>query len=162
MVKNLPAMQETQVWSLGDEDPLEKEMATHSSILAWRIPCTEEPGRLQSMGSQRVRHDWVTNILPVVSVFFHLFLAHIILIFKKFYWSIVVLQCCYSQVYSQMNQLYMYPLFFFRFFTHIGHYRVLSRLPCVTQYSVMAYMGEESKKNSGYIYNWFIWLYTWE
>ena len=54
-VKNLPAMQETWVWSLGREDPLEKEMATHPSILAWRIPWTEEPGRLpQSMGSQRV------------------------------------------------------------------------------------------------------------
>ena len=50
LVRNLPAMQETQVRSLGREDPLEKEMATHSSILAWRIPWTEEPGRLQSMG----------------------------------------------------------------------------------------------------------------
>ena len=50
-VKNLPAMQETQVQSLGQEDPLEKEMATYSSILAWRIPWTEEPGGLQSMGS---------------------------------------------------------------------------------------------------------------
>ena len=57
MVKHLPVMQETQVQSLGWEDPLEKEMATHSSILAWRIPWIEEPGRLQSMGSQRVRHD---------------------------------------------------------------------------------------------------------
>ena len=56
-VKNLPAVQETQVQSLGQEDPLEKEMATYSSILAWRIPWTEEPGRLQSTGSQRVRHD---------------------------------------------------------------------------------------------------------
>ena len=61
MAKNLPAMQETQVRSLGQEDPLEKEMATHSSILAWRIPWTEEAGGLQSMGSQRVRHDWATN-----------------------------------------------------------------------------------------------------
>ena len=52
LVKNLPAMQETRVQFLGWEDPLEKEMATHSSILAWRIPQTEEPGRLQSMGSQ--------------------------------------------------------------------------------------------------------------
>ena len=51
MVKNLPAMQETQVQSVGWEDPLEKGMATHSSILAWEIPRTEEPGRLQSMGS---------------------------------------------------------------------------------------------------------------
>ena len=61
MVKNLPAMWETQVQSLGWGDPLEKGMPTHSSILAWRIPWTEEPGRLQSMGLQRVRHDWVTN-----------------------------------------------------------------------------------------------------
>ena len=57
MVKHLPAMQETWVQSLGREDPLEKKMVTHSSILAWRIPWTEEPGRLQSMGSQRVGHD---------------------------------------------------------------------------------------------------------
>ena len=61
VVKNLPAnaggVRDT-VWSLGQEDPLEKEMATHSSILAWRIPLTEEPGRLQSMGLQRVVHDW--------------------------------------------------------------------------------------------------------
>ena len=60
-VKNLPAMQETQVQSLGQEDPLEKEMAIHSSILAWRIPWTEEPGGLQSMGLQRVGYDWATN-----------------------------------------------------------------------------------------------------
>ena len=53
-------MPETWVWSLGQEDSLEKGMATHSSILAWRIPWTEEPGRLQSMGSQKVRHDWAT------------------------------------------------------------------------------------------------------
>ena len=56
-VKGLPAMQETWVRSLGQEDPMEKEMATHSSILAWRIPWTEQPGRLQSMGLQGVGHD---------------------------------------------------------------------------------------------------------
>ena len=56
-LKHLLAMQETWVLSLGQEDPLEKEMATHSSILAWRIPWTEEPGGLQSTGSQRVKHD---------------------------------------------------------------------------------------------------------
>ena len=61
MVKNLPAMQETQVQSLGREDPLEEGMATYSSILAWRIPWTEEPGGLQSMGLHRVGHDCVTN-----------------------------------------------------------------------------------------------------
>ena len=57
LVKNLPVMQETSVQFLGQEDPLEKEMATHSSILAWRIPWKEEPVGLQSMGSQRARHD---------------------------------------------------------------------------------------------------------
>ena len=60
MVKNLPAMQElqeTQVGSLGQKDPLEKSMATHSSILAWRIPWTDKPGGIQSVGSQRVGHD---------------------------------------------------------------------------------------------------------
>ena len=57
MVKCLPAMWETRVRSVGQEDPLEKEMATHSSTLAWKIPWTEKPGRLRSMESQRVRHD---------------------------------------------------------------------------------------------------------
>ena len=56
-IKNLPAMQEVQFQSLGQEGPLEKEMSTHSSVIAWRIPWTEEPGGLQSMESQRVRHD---------------------------------------------------------------------------------------------------------
>ena len=57
LVKNLPAMQETRVPSLGQEDPLEKGMATHSNILVWRIPWTEKPGGLQFVGSQRVGHD---------------------------------------------------------------------------------------------------------
>ena len=61
MVKNMPAIQETRVQSLSQEDPLEKEMATHSSILAWRIPWTEESGGLPSTGSQRVRDNWATN-----------------------------------------------------------------------------------------------------
>ena len=63
-VKRLPAMQETQVQSLGQEDPLEEETATHSSTLAWKIPCTEKPGRLQSMGSKRVHslpHSWTVT-----------------------------------------------------------------------------------------------------
>ena len=61
MIKNLPAMQETWVPSLGREDSPEKGMATHFNILEWRIQWTEEPGGLWSMGSQRVRHHWVTN-----------------------------------------------------------------------------------------------------
>ena len=66
MVKNIPAMQETKLWPLGREDPLEKGMATHSGILAWRIPWTEEPGGLWFMGSQRVRHNWVTKIFILI------------------------------------------------------------------------------------------------
>ena len=66
MVKNSPLVQETWVQSLGGEDPLEKEMATHSSILAWKIPWTEEPGRLQSMGSQRVGLNNFTFFLSAV------------------------------------------------------------------------------------------------
>ena len=71
VVKNLPANireQETQDWSPGWKDPLEKEMATHSSILAWKIPWTEEPGRLQSMGSHRLRHDWMTEYNTVLTL----------------------------------------------------------------------------------------------
>ena len=67
-LKCLPAMRETRFQSLGREDPLEEEMATHSSILAWRIPWTEEPGGLQSTGSQRVGHNWATSL----SLFFFL------------------------------------------------------------------------------------------
>ena len=61
-VKCLTAVWEIWVWSLGQEDSLEKEIATHSSTLAWKIPCMEEPGRLQSMGSQRIGHDWATSL----------------------------------------------------------------------------------------------------
>ena len=67
MVKNPPTMWETWVPSLGWEDPLETGIATHSIILAWRIPWTEEPGKLQSMGSQRVRHDSATNTGLILS-----------------------------------------------------------------------------------------------
>ena len=61
-LKYLPAMRETWVWTLGWKDPLEKDVATHSSILAWRIPWTEEPCGLKSTGSQRVGHDWATSL----------------------------------------------------------------------------------------------------
>ena len=65
LVKSLPAIWETKVQSLGEEDSLEKEMATYSSILAWRIPWTEEPGGLQFMRSQRVRYNWATEQQPL-------------------------------------------------------------------------------------------------
>ena len=67
MLKRLPAMWETWVRSLGQEDPLEKEMANHSSTLAWKIPCTEEPCRLQFMWLQRARHDWATSLTHSLS-----------------------------------------------------------------------------------------------
>ena len=70
-VKRLPTMRETRVWSLGWEDPLEKEMATHSSTLAWKFPWMEERGRLQSMRSQRVGNDWATS-LHFTSITHHL------------------------------------------------------------------------------------------
>ena len=70
VVKNLPAKQEMWVRSLGWEDPLEKKMATHSSILAWEIPWTEEPGGLQSIGSQRVGHDLVTKQQQTILLLF--------------------------------------------------------------------------------------------
>ena len=69
-VKRLPAMRETEVWSLGQEDPLKNEMATHSSTLAWKIPWMEEPGRLQSMGSPGAGHDWVTLLALSHAVLF--------------------------------------------------------------------------------------------
>ena len=72
MVKRLPTMRETWVWSLGREDPQEKEMATHISPLAWKIRWMEEPGRLQSTEFQRVRHDWATSL----SFFLHDLLMH--------------------------------------------------------------------------------------
>ena len=81
-IKNLPAMlktQEMQVWSLGQEDYLEKGMAAHSSILVWRIPWTEEPGGLQSMGSPRAGHDWATNTFTFHFLFFTYLKSYLIL-----------------------------------------------------------------------------------
>ena len=66
MIKNLPTMQDTWVQSLGQEDPLEKGMATHSGILAWKIPWTEEPGKLKSIESPTVRHNWATNTFTFI------------------------------------------------------------------------------------------------
>jgi len=74
-VKNLPAMRMTLVQTLGQEDPLEKEMATHSNILAWRIPWTEDPGGLQSMGSQRVAHNWLANTFTL-SLYLYRIIIH--------------------------------------------------------------------------------------
>ena len=87
MVKNPTAKQEMQVQSLGWEDPLEKELATHSSILGWDIPQTEEPGRLQSMGLQRAGHDLVTilhhqSVSKMVVIYLNSFLKQLLLINK--------------------------------------------------------------------------------
>ena len=82
MVKNLPAMWETRLWSLGQEDPPEKGMVTHSTVFPWRIPWTEEPGGLPSMGSERIWHNWATNsfsfILEVVPNFMQICYVYIL------------------------------------------------------------------------------------
>ena len=101
-VKNLPATQETQIRFLGQEDPLEKGMAVYSSILAWRIPRTEEPGSLQSMGLQRVGHDWATNTsTPTTS-------KHFLTYFHTFsfsFFKITLLDmCCYYYPILQMRK----------------------------------------------------------
>ena len=115
-VKSLPAMQETQVQSLDQEDPLEEEMATHSSILVWRIPWTEEAGRLQSTGSQRFRHDWsvkqttptykmsikVTRILVTITHLENSFFLHLFLIEGWFLYSIVLISGYLANI--SMNQ----------------------------------------------------------
>ena len=77
MVKSLPAMQETWIQSLGQEDPLEKGMATHSSVLAWKILWTKEPGRLRSVGLQTVGHDWATNIFSICVVLKSVYLKNL-------------------------------------------------------------------------------------
>ena len=108
MVKSLPAMWETGVQSLGQEDTLEKEMATHSSTLAWKIPWMEEPERLQSMVSQRVRHNWATSLS--FSFFLSYKLKYQQIIFS-FFWSRPFLK-------SWLNLLYYRFCFMFRFFGH--------------------------------------------
>ena len=123
-LKRLPAVRETRVWSLGWEDPLEKEMVTHSTILAWRIPWTEKPGRLQSMGSQRVGHDWATSS-PSSSPSFiteglcYLSPPTIILIMTE------------KQVHFSLNSYYMLP-------TGLANLHLL--FPVLTTDSLIAYM----------------------
>ena len=90
-LKHLPGMWETQVRSLGQEDPLEKETATHSSTLAWRIPWREEPGRLHSMGSQRVRHHWETSLS------------------YKFKKSFLLKFCCLNDTWFHLNLTFLKP-----------------------------------------------------
>ena len=92
MVKHLPVMQETQVWSLDWEDPLEKEEATHSSILAWKIPWTEDPGRLQSMQLQRVGHDWVTH--THTSSGCQILCSKVMIFLFQFYWETIEIYPC--------------------------------------------------------------------
>ena len=102
-LKRLPAMRETWVRSLGWEYPLEKEMATHSSTLAWRILWTEEPGGLQSMGSQSVGHDWVTSLL-------HFFFTEIS-IRQWWYWHLVFINLWNIEMnFWAISILYFYSL----------------------------------------------------
>ena len=91
-VKHLPTMWKTRVQSLGREDPLEKEMATHSRTLAWKIPWTEERGRLQSMGSQRVGHDWATSLTHVAYQMQECWRQDVFSLKKKFPWWTIMTQ----------------------------------------------------------------------
>ena len=127
VVKNLRSNEKTWIRPLGREDPLEKEMGIHSSILAWRIPWTEEPSGLQSMGSQRVGHDWATSRQSLLDSLYWVLMIFLPLCGK-------ILHSVLPQEHSTVNQLHIniYPLFF-RFFSHIGHYRVLSRAPYAIQ-----------------------------
>ena len=114
MVKRLPTMWETQVWSLGLEDPLEKEMAAHSNTLAWKIPWMEDHGRIQSMWSQRVGHDWVTSLHFVLQLVLFLtgryFVGFLCLpgqsVVLYFCWTILILlMSVYVYVYIQSHFL---------------------------------------------------------
>ena len=96
-VKNSSAMQETSVQSLGLEDPLQREEAPHSSILAWRIPWTGEPGGLRSMGSQSVGHNWVTHF-------------HVTFILSGMRWRLFVVRFAFSWWLVMLNNFFMYLL----------------------------------------------------
>ena len=95
-VKRLPAMRGTWVWSLGQEDPLEKEMATHSSTLAWKIPRMGEPSRLQSMGSQSVGHDWATSLFTLLRYLIDLKILQMIWISKAHLEHSLIFECLLS------------------------------------------------------------------
>ena len=99
-VKRLPAMQETWVWSLGWEDPLEKEMATHSSTLDWKIPRMGEPSRLQSMGSQSVGHDWVTSLFTLLQYLIDLKILQMIRISKAHLEHSLIFECLLSSTHT--------------------------------------------------------------
>ena len=134
-------MQETWVRSLGQEDPLEKEMATRSSILAWKIPCVEEFGRLQSMGSQRVGHDWVTSLslykLKLYSIWFDLHTSWNDWVFFFFFLNfsscigiyLIKKQCCDNLGKQQRDSgIYLYP-FSPKLPYHSDYHKTLSRVP---------------------------------
>ena len=124
MVKLLPAIWETWVWSLGWEDLLEKEMATHSSIPAWRIPGMEEPGRLQSMGSQRAGHNWTTSLhftssaclttdnTPIVNSFINSAIE-LLLSFTNTFWFSFGKKCLFKTSFPSTNGNLTYHCYLF-------------------------------------------------
>ena len=109
-------MQETQVRSLGQEDPLEKEMATHSSTLAWKIPWTEQPGGLQSMGSQRVGHNWATSLSKEFSVPILQFFSVFEIVSNEKILKTSTLGTHTKKCDSLVNKLYGHPVLFFSTF----------------------------------------------
>ena len=121
-VKNLPTMQEMEVWSLGQEDPLEKEMAAHFSILAWEIPWTEKPGGLQSVGLQRVKHNFMNE---------HKAHTHHMCIYTHKYilWRRKWQPTSVFLPEQRVKHDCMYTYSFSDFFI-IGYYRLLNIVPC--------------------------------
>ena len=109
MVKHLPTMWETWVQSLGREDLLEKAMAPHSSTLAWKIPWTEEPSRLQSMGSQRVGHNWATS-LSLSSLLMKTFLLNL---FENTNWNYIFFPSFILQLLFSLQMVVLFVNFFF-------------------------------------------------
>ena len=143
-VKNLLAVQETWVQSLGLEDALEKEMTTHSSTLTWKIPWTEEPGGLQSMGSQRLEHNWVPNI-PFIEKH-HLRLIMVTNFIFYLYWSVIALPCCvnFSCTMKWISCRCTYILSLLSLCPPLipppGHHRALSWALCALQQRLTSYL----------------------
>ena len=155
---SLPAVWETWVWSLGWEDPLEEIMATHSSVLAWRIPWTEEPGRLQSVGSQRVGHNWASNththtpFIVIVRYWLYSVLLHsislwlilfIVVYTSSFPTAVVHLLSPSSYWYPGVCSLYPWVCFLFVIFTSLLYfpystykwYHIVFVFLCLTYFS---------------------------
>ena len=132
MLKNLPAMQKTRVLFLGQKDTLEEGMATHSSILAWRIPWTEEPGGVQFMESQRAGHGWVTNTFIFITD-----LQYCVNFCSTAKLVIHMCVCIHTHTHTYIY-IYIY-IFFFTLFSIMVYHRILNTVLYTIQEDLVAY-----------------------